>query len=241
MAKEAFMTALLIFCFCSIDVRAVKYRKLDFDFPQKMLRVYFCTGSRDWWKKIKSEEQPMLRFALHTGVIIYCENSHKFRSKEVLNELIKDAGYSLKQQTREKRENVSECLWNGFLNWHFIPMFCPYPSEKFMTNYDKSLLELYDFFCGQTNKGNLKLACILGNMFLRELQVVRYTVEPYLCRRSRQKRQYDISTLMANFKVSACLKSSKYQHDIEKQIMDEGYFRFFAINGCLCCVMKLIK
>ena len=243
MARKVFLTALLIFLSNTIQTEVVKNRKFDFDFPQKLIRVYFCTGSKDWWKKINSEEQPMLRFVLHTGAIIYCENFHNFRSKEVLNELIKDAGHSFKHQTQEKREDVSECLWNGFLNWHLTPMFCPYPSEKFMTNYDESLEELYDFFCGysHTSKGFLKFACLMGKMFLRELQVVRETVEPYLCCRNRQKRQYDISTLMAHFKVSACLKSSEYEHDIEKQIMDEGYFRFFAMHGSLCCVMKLIN
>lgn len=78
-----------------------------------------------------------------------------------------------------------------------------------------------------------------SKLAIEEMYVVRKIVRPYLCVNGRQKMQFGVWTLVANFDLGACLNSFKFDHDKGKQIMDEGQIFFFTRHGIVSLCMNI--
>ena len=91
---------------------------LDWKFNKRILSTYLCTGNNNWYREIS--EESMLRFIVHAQIEIYCQDYFEW---ENLNDLIKEARFATERQTREKRMQVSRCLWTGVKDGYFAQSY----------------------------------------------------------------------------------------------------------------------
>ena len=175
------LTLVLLTCICLEKGGSKRVDKIDWNFADKVLHSYFCTGDHNWWENI--EEDPALRLMMHVGVEIYCY-SHTLRDryKELLEDFIREAREAVQLQTLTKRKEVSDCLWDAFRRWQFVPLLCPYPSEKFMDRFDRTTDQLVkDVICIHKDQntipnGKPTIACDLGRWILSKRDEIRKIV-----------------------------------------------------------------
>ena len=243
------LTVVLSTCICLGNGESKQVEKIDWNFADKVLHSYFCTGDRAWWENI--EKDPALRLMMHVGVEIYCyTHTLQERYKEILEDIIREAREAVQLQSLTKRKEVSNCLWDAFRHWQFVPLLCPYPSEKFMERFDKTTDQLVNnVICIHKDQitpinGTQTIACDVGRWILSKRDDIRKAVHPHLCHNHRLiKRQYDVVSVMAVFKQTACLKSAENNFEIEyiaEQLEDEKPLHFSTFS-CWCCVSKFIR
>ena len=216
----------------------IKGKKADEVFRLKLVHSYLCTGNREWWKKIPDD---MLRYMMHVSVTWKCNGD--ITDTDVLSNLLEESKRAVQLKSLKKRTEVSDCLWKGIKDWHFIPFFCPLSSEKFMQNYDESVNYLVETLCS-SNSSHIRgswnwIGCSLGRLIFEKMDVIREVVHPYLCESSRQRRQYDVVSMMAIFKQTACLESSAFNFDFVA--IKEGGNLHFLLYGFWCCIMKFVE
>ena len=229
------LTIFLITCQCSSDQSVAK--KLDWKFVLQFMRSYLCTGNLDWWEEV--EDGPVLKLILHTSVLYNCEQERLLEEKVVV-ELLQDAISTFQKQPWMKRVKVTDCLWSAIKKLHFAPFFCPGTSDKFRENLDKSWDDLYEGMCEQSigTFSHLRVLCKVKHAVLTNRDAIREAVNPYLCYKPRQKRQYDIVSMMAVLNQAACWDSD--ENDIKTAVVEEGDVVYFTGWSLLCCISKFI-
>ena len=230
--RAILLSYLLIFHPCS----AKKAKEFDFGMAMRLLRSYFCTGDMNWYKKI--ENDPALKYMMHVAIIYVCDNT-QFRKVQTLRGMVKEANSAFQYNSWEKRARVSNCLWKGIKEWHFIPFLCPVHSEIFMENYYNSIDEIWTFLCPEETSGSWNLWWKIGEQILKNKIKIREVLKPYVCANHRLKRQFDAKSVVAIFKQNACLQSAAYTFDYVA--IEKGQSHYFSVFGHWCCFIELVK
>ena len=232
-------TFIVLFLSC-LHLSNTKDRTIDWNFARQILRSYLCTGDREWWRNIEKNRK-VLKFLMHAGIELYCDrDSLKYRYQEDMGELIEDARSAVKQQSLEKRKEVSECLWKGLRYWHLEPIVCPFTSEKFMEEFDMNLRKiLEEVICAKKRDIFWEIGCLSGSLALRNIDALRQYFRPYLCKTHRQRRQYDVASIKAIIDQVACLKST--EHDLETVVIEDGNNFHFSRWGIFCCINMFVE
>ena len=214
-----------------------KAKEFDSGMASRILRSYFCTGDMNWYKKI--ENDPALKFMMHVAIMYVCDNT-QFHNVQTQRVLVEEANSAFQRNSWENRARVSNCLWEGIKEWHFIPFLCPLPSEIFMDNYYNSIDEIFKtILCPEEILGSRKLWCKIGEVIIEYKIKIREVLKPYVCANHRLKRQFDAKSVVAIFKQNACLQSTAYTFDYVA--IEKGNSRYFSAFGHWCCFTKLVK
>ena len=228
------LTVLLLTCFSLSNSHAVK--KMNWKFLSEFVHSYLCTGKLDWWKRVN--QGPMLKLLVRGAIWSNCyDHTQKLHSKETLIELIKEADTVFRQTSAIKRKEASQCLIGGIKNLYFLSFLCPGPSEEFEGMLDKSGDEGYDRKCRQKHLEGFIL-CRLLKWGLKYRKLTRKLFSPFVCRNSRQKRLYDVSSFMAMVNQAACWNSA--DNDVQKALIEDGGLDLSQGWTMFCCFSRLI-
>ena len=223
------LTVLLLTSFSLTNTKKVK--KLDWKFSLEIFHSYLCTGNLNWWKDV--DQSPLMKLAIRGAIFSTCyDPSLKLYSKDFLI----DAKIIFQQTSVMKRMEASQCLWSGIKDLYFVSFLCPGSSEEFTRKVDKSWDYAYDHECRKRKLENIIL-CRLMNWALTYRNLLRKLLGSF-CKNSRQKRQYDVSSLMAIINQAACWNAAG--NNIHQAMIVDGGLTLSAGWSIYCCFSRLI-
>ena len=180
----------------------------------------------------------MLKLLVRGAIWLNCDDhSEEMKSKESLTEMTKEAKIVLQQTSVMKRMEASQCLISGIKNLYLVSFLCPGPSEEYKRKHDRSWDQAYENKCKQVQLEGFIL-CRFLKWCLTYRNVIRESLSPFFCKSTRQKRQYDVSSLMAMVNQAACWNSA--ENDIQKALIEDGGLSFSEGWNMFCCFSRFI-